>query len=247
MAKDTAWGYCRILGELKKLRIHCVSPSTIKNILRKAGIKPSPKRGRGTWDEFLKIHAETLWQVDFFSKLIWTPTGLRQAFVLAFIHVGSRRIVCSSCSFKPDGKWMVRQAEAFVEQTRDANLPLQYLVRDRDGMYVREFDGVFEQAGVSVEPTAPRAPNQSAFIERWIKSIKVECLRHFIVFGAKHFDHLVSCYVEFYNSLRPHQSLSSRPLSGAWSEDHEPLADGEQVVCRERLGGVLQHYERVAA
>lgn len=123
LAKETAWGYGRILGELKKLRINCVSQSTIKNILKEAGIKPSPKRGRGAWDEFLRIHAETLWQVDFFSKRIWTPTGLRQAFALAFIHVGSRRIFFSPCSFKPDAKWMVRQAEAIVEQARDSGLP----------------------------------------------------------------------------------------------------------------------------
>lgn len=134
-----------------------------------------------------------------------------------------------------------------MEQSRDAGLPMKYLVRDRDGMYVRSFDAAFEQAGVNVEPTAPQSPNQNAFIERWIKSIKVECLRHFSVFGQKHFDHLISCYVEFYNSLRPHQSLANRPLSSGWPESREPLAEGEQVVCRQRLGGVLRHYERVAA
>jgi putative transposase len=247
LARETAWGYGRILGELKKLRIHSVSRTTVKNILKEEGIKPSPKRGRGTWDEFLKIHAETLWQVDFFSKMIWTPTGLRQAFVLAFIHLGSRRVFCSPCSFKPDASWMVRQAEALIEQARDAGLPLKYLIRDRDGMYVRDFDAVFEQAGVRVEPTAPRAPNQNAFIERWIKSIQVECLNHFIVFGQKHFDHLVCEYLAFYNAWRPHQSLANRPLTGVWPEIHEPLAEGEQVVCHERLGGALRHYERVAA
>jgi putative transposase len=247
LAKETAWGYGRILGELKKLRIHCVSQTTIKNILKEEGIRPSPKRGRGTWDEFLKIHADTLWQVDFFSKMIWTPTGLRQAFVLAFIHLGSRRAFCSPRSFKPDSQWMVRQAESVLEQARDAGLAIKYLIRDRDGMYVRDFDDVFERAGVSVEPTAPRAPNQNAFIERWIKSIQVECLDHFIVFGQKHFDYLVSCYLAFYNSLRPHQALDNRPLLGVRPEVDDPLVAGEKIVCRESLGGVLRHYERIAA
>jgi putative transposase len=226
---------------------HCVSQTTIKNILKEEGIKPGPKRGRGTWDEFLKIHAQTLWQVDFFSKAIWTPTGLRQAFVLAFIHLGSRRVFCSPCSFQPDGRWMVRQAEALIEQARDAGLPLKYLVRDRDCMYVRDFDAAFERVGVSVEPTAPRAPNQNAFIERWIKSIQVECLNHFMVIGQKHFDHLVSCCQNFYNSLRPRQALDNRPLVGAWPEVDDPFVAGEQIVCRESLGGVLRHYERIAA
>jgi putative transposase len=124
---------------------------------------------------------------------------------------------------------------------------MKHLVRDRDGMYVRDFDAVFERAGVCVEPTAPRAPNQNAFVERWIKSIQVECLNHFIVFGPKHFDHLVSCYLSFYNSLRPHQSLDNRPFSGAWPEVDDPLVADERIVCRESLGGVLRHYERVAA
>jgi transposase len=90
LAKETGWGYCRILGEMGKLRIRYISQSTIKNILKEEGIKPGPRRGGGTWDQFLKAHVETLCQVDFFSKMVWTPRGLRQAFVLAFIHVGTR-------------------------------------------------------------------------------------------------------------------------------------------------------------
>ena len=121
LARETGWGYSRILGELRKLRIRYVSHSTVKNILKEEGIKPSPKRGPGSWDEFLKAHIDTFCQVDFFSKMIWTLTGLRQAFVLAFVHVGTRRVFCSPCSFKPDGKWMVSQAHALIEQAREAD------------------------------------------------------------------------------------------------------------------------------
>ena len=247
LARETGWGYIRILGELKKLRIRCVSKSTIKNILKEEGIKPSPRRGPGTWDEFLKAHVETLWQVDFFSKMIWTPTGLRQAFVLAFIHLGTRRVICSPCSFKPDGKWMVNQAHAFIEQAREGDLRIEYLVRDRDGMYISDFDQVFKDIGCRVKTTAPRAPNQNAFIERWVKSIKFESLNFFIVFGKKHLDHLVASYVRFYNELRPHQGLENRPLSEKWPDEDEPLTEGEKIICHELLGGLLRHYERVAA
>ncbi|TWU21806.1 integrase core domain-containing protein [Bythopirellula polymerisocia] len=247
LARETGWGYRRILGELRKLRIQFVSRTTIKNILKEEGIKPGPRRGSGTWDEFLMAHVDTLWQVDFFSKMVWTPTGLRQAFVLAFIHVGTRRVFCSPCSFKPDAKWMVRQAEAVVERARDAGLMMTYLIRDRDGMYIREFDQVFKDMGCRVKPTAPRAPNQNAFIERWVKSIKFECINYFIVFGKKHLDYIVSSYVEHYNEVRPHQSLGNRPLTGKWPEFDDPLTDSVQIVCHESLGGILRHYERVAA
>lgn len=247
LARETGWGYRRILGELKKLRIHSVSRSTIKNILKEEGIKPSPKRGNGTWDEFLKLHVDTLWQVDFFSKMIWTPTGLRQAFVLTFIHVGTRRVFCSPCSFKPDTKWMVSQAHAFIEQARGAYLGMEYLIRDRDGMYVQAFEQIFKDIGCRVMQTSPQAPNQNAYIERWIKSVKFEALNFFVIFGKKHLDHIVSSYLDFYNEVRPHQSLDNRPLTGNWPGVDDPLTEDEQIICHERLGGLLRHYERIAA
>lgn len=247
LARETGWGYGRILGELRKLRIRGVSRSTVKNILKEEGINPSPKRGPGSWDEFLKAHIDTLWQVDFFSKMIWTPTGLRQAFVLAFIHVGTRRVFCSPCSFKPDSSWMVTQGQAAVELAREAELSMTLLVRDNDGMYVWEFERVFTDIDCRVQPTALRTPNQNAFIERWVKSIKIECLSYFMVFGKKHFDYLVASYLDYYHEQRPHQSLGNRPLRGDWPEVDDPLVDGEKIVCHERLGGVLKHYERTAA
>jgi putative transposase len=247
IARETGWGYGRIVGELRKLRIHCVGRTTVRTILKEKGVQPSPKRGKGTWDEFIKIHAETLWQVDFFSKMVVTKTGLTQAFVLAFLHVESRRVICSPATFKPEDKWMVKQAEAMLCQARETGLPIGQLIRDRDNCYTCNFNTVFKQADVRVIPTAPRAPNQNGYVERWIGSLRYECLNRFITFGLSHLDHIVLEYVEFYNELRPHQSLDNRPLQGEWSILDDPPDDQEQVVCQKRLGGVLKHYERLAA
>ena len=90
MAKDTGWGYSRILGELRKLGLGKLSRQSVKNILVENCLDPGPKRGKGSWSEFLQIHAETLWQVDFFSKNVWTLQGPRQVFAMAFIHVATR-------------------------------------------------------------------------------------------------------------------------------------------------------------
>lgn len=229
------------------MRIHCVGRTTVRTILKEEGIQPSPKRGKGTWDEFVKIHAETLWQVDFFSKMTVTKTGFKQAFVLAFLHVGSRRVICSPATFKPDKKWMVTQAESMLAQAQEAGLPAKYLIRDNDNCYVREFEAVFEQADVRVMPTAPRAPTQNAYVERWIGSLRYECLNRFIVFGLGHLDHIVSEFAEFYNESQPHQRKDNRPLTGSWSVVDEPLGKDDQIVCKARLGGVLKHYERLAA
>ena len=219
----------------------------MRTILKEEDIKPSPKRGRGTWDEFIKIHAETLWQVDFFSKMAVTRKGIQQTFVLAFINVKSRRVFCSPSTLTPDSKWMVKQAKSLLKKAKNAGLPIRYLVRDCDYKYVAEIDTVFEKAEIAIERTAPRAPNQNAFIERWIGSLKRECLDRFICFGREHLDHIVSEYVDYYNNLRPHQRLENRPLTGHWSLVDEPLDDEKQVVCAVRLGGVLKNYERKVA
>ncbi len=236
IAKETGWGYGRILGELRKLRIHCVGRTTVKNILKQEGLLPGPRRGPGTWDEFVKMHAETLWQIDFFSKCIWTPRGLRQCFVLAFLHVATRRVFVSPASFKPDAKWMQRQGRAFLDYAHREGIRVDYVTRDRDGEFVSDFDAALKGAGVRVITTAPQAPNQNAFVERWVKSIREECLQHFIVFGQQHFDFLISSYADYYNTRRPHQGVGNRLLSGPWPKVDDPLQEGEQVVCHPRLG-----------
>lgn len=247
LARENQWGYGRIVGELRKLRIRCCGRTTVRTILKEEGIHPGPKRGPGTWDSFVKIHSDTLWQCDFFSKMVMTSNGLKQAFVLAFMHVKSRRVICSPATIKPENKWVTAQAVSMLERARAMELPVRYLVRDLDFKYSKRFDQVFIDNGVSIEPTALRAPNQNAFVERWVGSIKVECLNQFIVFGLRHFDHIVSSYLEYYHEARPHQRKENKPLLGVWPIVDDPPDSMEEVICKEWLGGVLKHYERGAA
>jgi putative transposase len=111
-ARDNVWGYTRILGELKKLGI-AVSRSTVVAILEENGLDPGPKRGEGTWNDFIKRHSETLWACDFFTKKVWTKCGLTDVFVLFFIHVGNRRVQISGMTTNPDEEWVVQQARNF--------------------------------------------------------------------------------------------------------------------------------------
>ena len=106
LARETGWGYTRILGELRKLGITKISRATVLNILREHGLEPGPKRGEGTWDESLKRHAATLWACDFFSKKLWTTKGLVEIFELFFIQVGSRRVHLAGMTAHSDGRWM---------------------------------------------------------------------------------------------------------------------------------------------
>ena len=182
MARETGWGYTRILGELRKLGMGRISRQTVKNILRENGFEPGPKRDRGTWSEFLKIHADTLWQIDFFSKRIWTLQGPRQAFSMAFLHVATHRVFVTPSTCKPDAGWMKAQANGFFRFAEERNLGCEILIRDLDGKYSSAFDRCFTDRCIKVKPVGPRAPNMNAYIERWIQSLKHEALNNFVIF-----------------------------------------------------------------
>jgi putative transposase len=172
LTRENAWGYTRILGELKKLGHGRICRSTVVNILKEVGLDPGPKRGENTGSEFIALHAATLWQCDFFSHKVLTWNGWRDYFVLAFIHVGSRRVFVSSATRKPNADWVGLQAVAFVKHLAEVGRsPAKTLLfRDRDGKYSPPFDDALKTADVKVHKTPVRAPNMNAFIERWGQS-----------------------------------------------------------------------------
>jgi putative transposase len=243
LARENDWGYTRILGELRKLSTTKVSRSTVVNILRENKLDPKSDPTKGTWADFLKSHAQSLWQCDFFSKNIVTAAGIRQCFVLAFIHVQTRRVFLSPCTFKPDAPWMTEQAEGFLAHAKTQGLAAGVVLRDRDSKYTAAFDSALAAGGVTVRPVGFRSPNQNAYIERFVQAIERECLDKFIVFGREHLDHVCREYVEYYHAERPHQAMGNRPLNGTAAVT-QPIG---KVLCRERLGGVLRHYRRAIA
>ncbi len=259
LARENDWGYTRILGELRKLGIKAVSRNTVKNILKENGLDPRPKRGAGTWDEFLKIHAATLWQCDFYSKKVMTLKGLRDLYLLIFLHVETRRVFIAPATYHPNEAWVKQQAEAFLEHTKETGLDTALVMHDRDTKFTASFDDVLKAGQVKVQKTAHCSPNMVAFVERFIQTLQQECLDYFVVFGEKHMNHLVSEMVAHYHEERPHQAKENAPLMRASSEppkkkpkgrkasappDVVPISD---IKCQQRLGGLLKHYERRAA
>ncbi len=253
LARENNWGYTRILGELRKLGVQSVTRNTVKNILRRNGFDTGPKRGNGTWDEFLKRHAKTMWQCDFFSKKIVSKTGLRDIFVLVFLHVETRRVFITPATYKPDEKWMAEQAEAFLRHNQESNLPCKILMLDNDCKYSKPFTNAIEKAKIEVRRTAFRSPNTVAFVERFVQSIQQEALDHFVVFGRQHMDVICSEFVAHYLLERPHQGLDNdliqkpaptKQLKSDVTADTIRLSD---IRCKERLGGLLKSYSRKAA
>lgn len=202
LAKETGWGYTRILGELKKLGIHSISRSSIKNILKANGLDPSPKRGVGTWDEFIKIHAATLWQCDFISVKTLTPKGFRDLFVLVFLHVETRRVYIPPATYNPNEAWVCEQAKAFLKHAKKAKLGVEILMHDRDGKFTAKFDATLKEAGAKVQKSPYRSPNTLAYVERFNQTLRQELVDHFIVFGERHLNHLCSVFVDYYHRHR---------------------------------------------
>jgi putative transposase len=251
LAKRNGWGYTRILGELRKLNIRSVCRTTVKNILKEFGYDTGPKRGLGTWDEFIKIHAATLWQCDFFSKRIVTAKGLRDAFVLVFLHVQSRRVFLSPATRHPNEAWVKAQAASFLKHVKKSRIGADIVMHDRDGKFTASFDEALKAGGLRVQRTPYRSPNTVAFVERFIQTIKYECLHYFVVFGERRLNYLCDQFVQHYHIERPHQGLDNIvPIRKGYQRkttdepDAVPLA---AVGCKSRLGGLLKHYYRKAA
>lgn len=242
LARENGWGYTRILGELRKLGIAKISRSTVVNILREAGLDPSPERSKGNWNTFIREHLATLWACDFFTKKIWTTAGLVDCYVLFFIHLGSRRVVVTGMSVHPDAAWVAQQARNFNVLSAHEATPPTHIIHDLNTKFTKQFDDILEADGAEGVKVGPRAPNLNAHAERWVQSIKREALDHFIVFGENHLRHLVNEYLAHYNSERPHQGVGNLPLR----ELPQPPDEGD-IICFERLGGRLKHYERKAA
>jgi putative transposase len=252
MAKSTGWGYRCILGELRKLRLHNVSRATIRRILQEHGFDPGPKRGRGTWHEFIRRHIKMLWATDFFTKTVWTLRGPVTYYILFFIHLHTRRVHVAGMTPSPDGVWMAQIARnmGMVFAEEPAKFRPTHIIRDRDAKFTAQFCSILETDGLEFRPIPPRSPDLNPFAEAWVQRTKHEVLNHFIVFGEKHLRHLVERWLIYYHRFRPHQGLGNVPIRDAGSTPPEPLTGPfhlDDVVCHESLGGLLKHYQRRAA
>ncbi len=205
IARETGFGYVRILGEIKKLGIGGVSRSTVVNILKQAGLPTGPARGERTWDQFLKAHAKTLWACDFLMLRVLTAKGLKFAFALVFVHPKTRLAHVSASTTNPGGAWFAEVVRRFVASLPTGMAKPKLLLCDRDGKF-RAGDGAFgralAKAGISTVKLPHRSPNLNAHVERLIQSIQVECLDHFVILGTRHLDHLLSEYTDYHNRER---------------------------------------------
>jgi putative transposase len=242
--ENRAWGYDRIVGALANLG-HTVSDQTVGNILKRHGIPPVPERKTTTtWTEFIRTHTDVLVATDFFTAEVWTLGGLVTYYVLFFIHLGSRKIHVAGVTPHPNEAWMVQVARNVTMEEWGFLSAGQYLIHDRDGKYCPAFQQIIDTSGITRVPLPPRSPNLNAYAERWVRSVKEECLSRLILFGEASLHHALTQYVAHFHHERNHQGKGNALLLPTVSQNS---VDKSTIYCRERLGGLLKYYAHEAA
>ena len=241
--ENPTWGYDRIQGALANLG-HTIADATVGNILKQHGIEPAPDRKRQTtWQTFLQAHWDVLAAVDFTAVEVWTTNGLVSVYLLFVMELATRRVHFAGSTTSPAEAWM-RQIARNLTDAEDGFLNgKRYILMDRDAKFSAAYRGILADAGVEPVRLPPRSPNLNAHQERFMRSLKEECLDRLIFFGETSLRRAVRQFLEHYHGERNHQGLGNRLIHagaevGRWA--------GE-VHCRERLGGVLRYYHRQAA
>jgi putative transposase len=240
--ENPSWGYQRIVGELRKLGSG-VSVTSVRNILASAGVSPAPQRDRQSWRRFLRAHGESILACDFFTvDTIW----LRRLYVLVFLSIGSRRIEYFACTSKPDTEWMLQQARNLLMELDDRGRQVRFLIHDRDAKFPRAFDALLATEDIKVIRTPVRAPNANAHMERWVGSVRRECLDRLLIFGRRQLEHVLRVYIRHFNQQRPHRALDLRPPDGGIEPSPRATVHPLQVRRRDLLGKLLHEYEAAA-
>jgi putative transposase len=245
MAKENPrWGCVRIKGELQGLGL-VVSATTIRTILRRAGLGPAPRRGGPTWRQFLAAQARSIVACDFFCV---ETAFLKTFYVLVFVHIQTRRVLGVGVSANPNGTWVSQEARNLVmDLNDDPGLGVRFLIRDRDAKYWRGFDAVFAAEGIDVVLTPYRTPQANAHVERLIGGIRREVLDHVLILGRRHLSSVLREYAAHHNSHRPHRGLGLRRPNDARYPRGPGLARPHAIGRREVLGGLIHEYHARAA
>ena len=243
LARDNArWGYLRIAGECRKLGVS-VSATSVRTLLRRHRLGPAPRRGGPTWTQFLRAQAAGALACDFLTV---ETIGLTRLYVFFVIELERRRVHLAGVTAHPTGAWVAQAARNLLWDLDEHAGRFRLLIRDRDTKFTAGFDAVFAAAGIEVVRIPPRAPKANAFAERWVRTLRAECLDWVLVFNRRHLERVVAEYVAHYNTARPHRGIGLDVPAAA----SEPAPAGvEQIRRVERvdvLGGLVHEYRHAA-
>lgn len=244
--ENESWGYDRIAGTIENLG-YKISDQTIGNILKRHGISSSPGRNNGmSWSEFMDLHKDVLVGCDFFTTEVLTPVGMITYYVLFFIKIGSREVNIAGITPCPDESWMKQIARNVTMVDYGFLNGCKYVLMDRDTKFCASFRKIINTAGVKPIRLPIRSPNLNSHAERWILSVKNECLSKLILFGERSLYKALKDFKAHYHHERNHQGLDNVipfPKKKVSTES----VDSGTVQRRDRLGGILKFYYRAAS
>jgi putative transposase len=247
LARDNpGWGYTRIRDALRGLKIE-IGRTTVANMLAQAGIEPAPERNRKrTWAQFLKSHWGTLYACDFFGVEVLSVFGTVRHMVFFVIEVKSRAVQIAGVRIAPDGDWMKQIARNLLDPADGFLRRATYLIHDRDPVFTQAWTALLQTGGVTCVPIPAQSPNCNPHAERFVKTVRTECLDQFVIFGERHLRHLIKEFLGHYMTERHHQGIGSQIIrpKAAPSNDNAALS---AIGRRSRLGGLLNYYCREAA
>ncbi len=239
--ENPSWGHRRIHGELIGLGFR-VAPATVWNILRKAGLDPAPRHMGPSWREFCRAQAKTMLACDFFTV---DTVLLRRVYVFFVLEVGTRRVHILGVTRHPTGDWVTQQARNLMLALGVRADRFRFLVRDRDTKFTASFDAVFTAIAIEVLRSPPRAPKANAYAERWVSTIRRECLDRMLIFSERQLMRVLAEYEEHYNTHRPHRALAQRTPTEP-KVPRLPRTPMGVIGRKQILGGVINEYRHVA-
>jgi putative transposase len=240
--ENPRWGDQRIRGELLRLGYR-VSASSVARVLRANGLQPAPRPASTTWRSFLRRQAAGIVACDFLTV---DTVFLQRLYVLFFIQLHTRRVHLAGITANPTGAWVAQQARNLAVTLDEEATAVRFLLRHRDSKFTRAFDDLWRAVGAEVIRTPIQAPNANAIAERWVGTVRRECLDHLLITGRRHLLRVLHSYVRHYNRHRPHRSLDlSAPERSARQAIAGPPA-AKQIHRRDLLGGLIHEYERAA-
>jgi transposase InsO family protein len=245
--ENLRWGYTKIRDALRTGLGIEIGRTTVANILAEAGIEPAPEREKTrTWKDFMKAHWDSLCGCDFFTIEVLGLTGTVRYMVIFVIVVKTRMVEIASIATNPDGQLMQQMARNLTDSVDGFLRNATYLVLDRDPLFTEAFEGILSERGVKCVRIPARSPNCNPHAERFVQTIKYECLNHLVLFGERHLRHVIKEFMAHYHRERFHQGLGGQLIEVKAGATSTKRAQGK-VVCRSRLGGMLNYYHREAA
>jgi transposase InsO family protein len=183
-----------------------VSKTSVATILRRHRLPPAPRRSGPTWSQFVNAQASGLLATDFFTV---DAVTLRRYYVLFVIELERRVVRLLGVTANPDGPWVVQAARNLASDLEDSGRRFRFCIRDRDAKFTASFDAVFASVGIEPVQTPPASPRANAFAERFVRTVREDCVDHLLVVSRRHLEVVLTEYIRHYNGARPHRGLGA--------------------------------------